>query len=272
MSVKDEYLIYRDSRGLKTNRFSHRVILQNFLKDRLEQIWDERPNFSNGGLLTNYMTRYAIGFAYYDCKPTPFCKERCYGLPISGLHDYYMLRLGVITSEAFKKGDLRFIDILYKKVGELRLKRLKIGHWGDAVLEQVPNIANLVRNLPNTTFWWYTRKKNIAIAANQLQIDNLRVYLSLDPSSDYPSHKEYPYGITYLFGDGEYHNGHDDILEDDRLVAIFPLKKGKHIEDPADYGVVDHPKICKEKYLMAKSGRKDTEICLSCSGRCNFSD
>lgn len=129
MTVRDEYLQFRDSKGLKTNRFNDRVILQKFLKDRIKQIWSERPNFSNGGLLTNYMTRYAIGFAYYDCRPTAFCQKRCYGLPIAGLHDYYMLRLGVITSESFRTGDSRFLSILHNKVKELRLMFLKIGHW-----------------------------------------------------------------------------------------------------------------------------------------------
>ena len=33
MTVKDEYLQFRDSKGLMTNRFNDRVILQKFLKD-----------------------------------------------------------------------------------------------------------------------------------------------------------------------------------------------------------------------------------------------
>ena len=121
MSIKDEYLFFRNSKGLKTNNFTDRVVLQNFLRDHLEEIWRENPNFTNGGLLSNYMTRFAIGFAYYDCRPSPFCKKRCYGLPISGLHDYYMLRLGVITSESLKTGDMRFVNILKSKIKQLNL-------------------------------------------------------------------------------------------------------------------------------------------------------
>lgn len=271
MTIKDEYLNFRNSMGLKTNKFKDRVILQNFIKENLEEIWIQKPDFTHGGLLSNYMTGYSIGFAYYDCNPTPFCRKRCYGLPISGMHDYFMLRLGVITSESFKNGDHRFINILKDKVKSLNLKCLKIGHWGDATLEQVPNITKMVKEIKNTTFWWYTRKKEIATAVNKYDLPNLKSYLSLDPSTEYPDNSEYPFGITYLFGDGLYHNKHEEILEDKRLVAVFPLKKGKFIEDPEEFGLAFHPKICKEKKLIAELGTKGHEICLACSGRCNYS-
>lgn len=100
MSVKEEYLDYRKSNDLKIAEFSDRVKLQTFLRERIDKIWAERPKFTNGGLLSNHMTGFALGFAYYDCRSTAFCRSRCYGLRISGLHDYYMLRLSVITSES----------------------------------------------------------------------------------------------------------------------------------------------------------------------------
>ena len=271
MSVKEEYLSFKKSNNLKTNLFKDRVVLQNFIKDRLEYIWREKPNFSNGGLLSNYMTRYAIGFAYYDCRPTAFCVERCYGLPIAGMHDYFMLRLGVITSESFKNGDRRFIGVLTDKLKELNPKCLKIGHWGDATLEQIPRFVALVKEIKYTKFWWYTRKIEIASAINSHGLPNLKAYLSLDPSTLYPSKIEYPYGITYLFGDGLYHNTHDEILNDERLIAVFPLKKGKHIEDPREYRLSHHQRICEEKRIMATTGGKANEVCLTCSGRCNYS-
>lgn len=99
MNIKDEYLAFRNTQGLKTSRFNDRVKLQDFIRGRLTEILREKPKFQNGGLLSNYMTRYAIGFAYYDCRPTKFCRERCYGLPLSDMYDYFMLRLSVITSE-----------------------------------------------------------------------------------------------------------------------------------------------------------------------------
>ncbi len=271
MRVKDEYLSFRNSNGLRTDVFKDRVILQNFIRERLEDIWRERPSFANGGLLSNYMTRYAVGFAYYDCKPTAFCIQRCYGLPIAGLHDYFMLRLGVITSESFKTGDYRFIDVLKSKLKELNLKCVKIGHWGDATLEQVPHFVELAKEINNTTFWWYTRKKEVAVAANGYHLSNLKSYLSLDPSADYPAMADYPFGITYLFGDGIYHKAHDEILKDDRLIAVFPLKKGRSIEDPRQYGLSLHSQICKEKQIIAETGGKGHEVCLACSGRCNYS-
>ena len=54
-------------------------------------------------------------------------------------------------------------------------------------------------------------------------------------------------------------------------VAIFPLKRRKFIEDPESFGLASHPKICKEKELTTKLGAKANEICLVCSGRCNYS-
>lgn len=267
MSIKDEYIRFRADNNLNTGIFEHRVRLQKFLRNRLDAIWSENPRFLNGGLFKNYMTRLAIGFAYYDCRPSTFCKSRCYGLPIGGIYDYFMLRLGMITSESLKTGDQRYLKPLSAKLKTLR--NLKIGHWGDAVLEQIPFIARLVAENPGTTFWWYTRKQEIAMAANERNLPNLRVYLSLDPTTNYPTYKEYPYGITYLLGDSQFHKRHEEILADPRLVAIFPLKKGRSVEDPSDYGIESHRKLCKEKEFLA-SGSRGNEMCLSCIGRCRF--
>ena len=161
MSVKEEYLSFKAANNLKTNIFEDRVKLQRFLKGRLEKIWSEGRKLTNGGLFNNHMTRLAMGFAYYDCRPTSFCKARCYGLPIGGGYDYNMLRLAVITSESLKEpGDPRYLRPLSEKLFNLRY--VKIGHWGDAVLEQVPVIAKIAKEKPNVTFWWYTRKIEIA--------------------------------------------------------------------------------------------------------------
>lgn len=270
MSVKDEYLAYRDGHGLKTGVFVDRVALQQLLRDRLEAIWSERPQFSNGGLLSNYMTGLALGFAYYDCRPSGFCKSRCYGLPIAGLHDYYMLRLGVITSEALKTGDQRFLIPLVRKLHALRPLVLKIGHWGDAVPQQVQHVAGVVQQFPATKFWWYTRKLEVALAGNKIDLPNLRVYLSLDPTTVFPRNEEYPYGITYLFGDSLRHTDHAAILADPRLVAVFPLKVRSHVEENAHREVVRHPRLCIEKDRAATHHSKGEHLCYSCSGRCNF--
>lgn len=147
---------------------------------------------------------------------------------------------------------------------------LKIGHWGDAVIEQVPNIATLVKENSSTIFWWYTREKEVALAANQLELPNLQTYLSLDPTTEYPGEGDYPYGLTYLFGDGMEHTNHLEILQDRRLVALFPLKIGRHIEEPEKLGIADHPHLCIEKRLSAQSSIDANEFCLSCFGRCNF--
>ena len=267
MSVKDEYLRFKTDNRLNTRLFDHRTLLQSFLRDRLESIWDEKPRFSNGGLLHNHMTRFAIGFAYYDCRPSEFCRTHCYGLALAGAFDYNMFRLAVLTSESLRTGDPRFLGPLSKQLRNL--KCVKVGHWGDAVLEQVPVVAKLVKENPNTTFWWYTRKQEIALEANKCDLPNLRAYLSLDPTTDYPASSEYPYGITYFFGDGLRHARHQDILEDRRLVALFAYKRGRSIENPGDYGVGSHPKLCEEKRLVV-SGAKTSEMCLSCVGRCRF--
>jgi len=267
MSVKDDYLKFKADNDLKTNRFKDRVLLQEFLRDRLGDIWRENPSFNNNGLFCNYMTQLAIGFAYYDCRPSQFCKTRCYGLPIAGIHDYYMLRLGVITSESLKTGDPRFLKPLFK--GVKNLKCLKIGHWGDAVLEQIPSVARLVAANSATTFWWYTRKQEIAQAVNECDLPNLRAYLSLDPTTKYPSCSEYPYGITYFFGDCLRHPRHQEVLSDPRLVALFPLKRGKSVENPGAYGVESHPKLCEEKRFLAMGFKKD-DMCLHCVGRCRY--
>lgn len=267
MSIKDEYLSFKAENNLKTGLFEDRVLLQNFLRERLEDIWNENPQFSHGGLLRNHMTRFAIGFAYYDCQPSNFCKVHCYGLPLAGPFDYNMLRLGVISSESLKTNDQRFLKPISERLK--RLDCLKIGHWGDAVLEQIPVLASLIAANPNTTFWWYTRKQEIAQAANECGLSNLRAYLSLDPTTRYPSYKEYPYGITYFFGNGLRHDKHQEILEDHRLVALFTRKRGRSIEEPQNYGVESHPKLCEEKRLLVLRAKTD-EMCLSCIGRCRF--
>jgi hypothetical protein len=113
-----------------------------------------------------------------------------------------MLRLSVITSESLKNGDDRFLSEVIHFIKSKNLKCLKIGHWGEAVMEQVQHIATLVKENSSTVFWWYIRKKQVALAVNQLELPNLRAYLSLDPMTEYPVEGDYPYGFTYLFGNG----------------------------------------------------------------------
>lgn len=151
MGVKEEYLAYRKRENLSTRRFEDRVVLQRFLRDRLDEMWEENPKFSHGGLFSNDMAGLALGFAYYDCEPTPFYKTRRYGLPSADVFDFNMFRLAVITSEALKTVDSRYLDRLLA-VTE-RLKCLKIGHWGDAVPAQIPTIAEVARRNPHTTCW-----------------------------------------------------------------------------------------------------------------------
>jgi hypothetical protein len=269
MSVMQEYLAYKNENGLKTGRFEDRKLLQEFLRDRVERIWTEGRNFSNGGFMQNYMTGYAFGFAYYDCRQSPFCKERCYGLPLNSPNDYPMFSLSVLTSESFKTGDIRYMNRVREWLKRSDIRTLKIGHWGDATPTQIPYISQIVSEFPQITFWWYTRKKEIAIAVNKLGLKNLKCYLSLDPTTDYPDHENYQFGITYLIGDGFRHEKHDIILKDDRLVAIFPLKKGKHVEDPRLSGIANHPKLCIEKELESRGEVRDN-MCLNCIGRCNY--
>lgn len=270
MTVAEEYLSFKRDSGLLPGKFSDRAKLQLFLRDRLERIWSEGLNFSHGGLQQNYMTGFSLGFAYYDCRPTPFCRTRCYGLPLGGVFDYNMLRLGVITSESLKTGDGRFLSLIRAQLRKLSLACLKIGHWGDAIPEQVPSIAEMATAFPSTKFWWYTRKQEVATTVNHLKLKNLRCYLSLDPDTLYPSKQEYPYGITYLYQNGHFHEQHDAILRDERLVAVFSMKKGQSVEDPADVGLATHPRICIEKKWKAERHTRGELLCLHCTGRCNF--
>lgn len=272
MSVKEDYMAYKNQQTLRPGDFHDRRKLQSFLRNRLDEIWQEGFTFSNGGLFSNYMTRYALGFAYYDCRPSSFCKEKCYGLPLGSVSDFNMLRLSVVTSESLKTGDNRYMNAVIQQLRKEPLECLKIGHWGDAVPEQIPNVAEIVRMFPSMTFWWYTRKKEIAMKVNQLGMKNLRAYLSLDPDpkTPYPNSDEYPYGITYVCGENHQHPRHDDIINDIRLVAIFSLKKGKAVEDPVKMGLANHPRICIEKKRKAQTHRRGELLCLACRGRCNF--
>lgn len=50
---------------------------------------------------------------------------------------------------------------------------------------------------------------------------------------------------------------HDDILNDERFVALFIIKRVKFIENPEDYlGFAYHPKLCIEKERLTESGKK----------------
>ena len=261
MKVLEEYKAYRRREGLNPSRFQDRIILQLFLRDRVEAIWREKPRLSHGGLFRNHMTGLAMGFAYYDCRPTGFCRERCYGLALSGIFDYHMLRLAVLTSESLKRRDPRYLRPLHRTLGSL--SHLKVGHWGDAVPEQLPALMDLVLHHPRVVFWWYTRKEEIARLGNELGLPNLRVYLSLDPTSPIPPRERYPHGFTYLFSASVPHPREKEILGDSRLVALFGLKRWGRMETH-----MDHPKMCPESLL--KRGDKGELICLRCQGRCNY--
>jgi len=272
MSVEEDYKDYKKQLALRPYDFHDRQKLQLFLRSRLDEIWREGFTFSKGGLFRNYMTRYALGFAYYDCRPSSFCKEKCYGLRLGGPYDFNMLRLSVVTSESLKTGDSRYINAVIQQLKKEPLECLKIAHWGDAVPKQIPNVAEIVRMFPSMTFWWYTRKEEIAMQVNQLGMKNLRAYLSLDPDPEtrYPNSDEYPYGITYVCGENHKHPRHKDIIHDIRLVAIFSLKRGKAVEDPVKMELANHPRICIEKKQKAQTHRRGEFLCLACRGRCNF--
>jgi hypothetical protein len=267
MTVQEEYLAFKKRSALSTRRFEDRVRLHRFLQANIKRLWAEMTSFSSGGLFSNDMTEYALGFAYYDCRPTRFCRERCYGLAIAGAFDFNMFRLAVLTSESLKTGDQRYLGVLIPAVRKLRC--LKIGHWGDAVLDQVPVVADVAKECSGTTCWWYTRKLEIAMSVNALGVPNLQAYLSIDPSTSYPSPSAYPFRLTYVFGDGQRHPEHDRILSDSRLAAIFLLKRGGKVQDPDDERVLHHPKLCREK-LIARVGGCTQGICLTCRRRCNF--
>ncbi len=270
--IEDEYIAYKHSENLSPTDFNDRVKLQLFLRDRIDKIWNENPQLSNGGLFKNKMTGYAIGFAYYDCNPSRYCRRYCYGLSTSGVYDYNMLRLAVITSESLKgTGNYKYIFTLRKFIKDNQLKHIKIGHWGDVVKEQVPIIIQkIVDYFPKVTFWWYTRKLEIAQEINSNLSDNLRAYLSLDPYTNYPSIEQYPNGITYLFDKSCFHSEHKNILQDKRLVAVFALKRGNHIEDIDEYSINKHIKACIEKEFFLKTRNHGEKFCLQCEGRCNF--
>lgn len=267
MSPKGKYLAFKKLYALSPRKFEDRVRLLIKLREDIDDLWDELSAFSHGGLYSNDMTEYALGFAQYDCRPTEFCVTRCYALALAGAFDFNMFRLAVLTSESLKTGDPRYLGVLIPRVK--RLKCLKIGHWGDAVLEQVPVLAEVARECSGTTCWWYTRKLEIATAVNELGMPNLRAYLSLDPSTCYPSFSDYPFGLTYVFGDGQRHPEHREILSDPRLTAIFLLKRGGRVQDPDEDRVLHHPKLCREKQA-SMTGSCPRGICLSCRSRCNF--
>ena len=268
MKMKDLYLSYKLENDLNPRLFSHRVNLQHFLHGHLDDIMAEHPKFTHGGLLTNRMTGKALGFAYYDCIPTEFCRTRCYGLPMAGVYDYNMLRQGVLVSELLRQRNAEFLKGLV--AASRACSHLKIGNWGDATIDQIPALLQLVKSCPETCFWWYTRKLDVATAANAEGCGNLRTYLSLDPCTSYPSPRNYPFGLTYVFGDGLRHPCHADILADDRLVAVFLLKKGRAIQDPNETSLMGHPRLCREKLMAARGQPKLQGVCLGCAGRCNY--
>lgn len=262
MGLKEEYLSFKRDNRLKPSIFEDRVKLQLFLRDRLEDIWREGPRLSHKGLFTNHMTSFSIGFAYYDCRPTSFCKVLCYGLPLSGVNDFYMFRLAVLTTESLKTNLKQFLIPLHEMVRPLT--HLKIGHWGDALVDHVPPVLRLAQDNSHTTFWWYTKKIEVATAANRDAPTNLKAYLSLDPDSEYPPPARYPYGFTYLFQDGYHHPLEREILGDSRLVAVFRVKKCNRNKN----GIL-YPKMCPVKGYSTGDERTTT-VCLKCLGKCNF--
>lgn len=257
--IKKTYLEHKRANGLDPSRFQDRKKLQLFLAEHIEELWREHHGFSRGGLYDNKMTGAALGFAYYDCRSTAFCSKWCYGLPLSGPYEYNMLRLGVMMSEGLKTHDERLLKPLRQQIRGMT--HLKVGHWGDATPEQVPVLLQLAEDNPKTTFWWYSRRREVVLLVNQSGRRNMKAYLSLDPDTKYPKRADYPFGFTYVFGDGRCHPHHGEILADDRLVAVFSLKRGKTAEPP-----IDHPMMCPAK---AAGSEADDGVCLTCAGRCN---
>jgi len=178
------------------------------------------------------------------CRPTPNCSKACYAK--RGPQSWPLpVRKHLWMSQYLAGPDIsRLID-------ECRhLRAVRLSGSGDLLEAHVPNLISLAKECHKTRFWGMTRKVEIAQLINNARLPNLRLLVTVDPTStlDTWNHRG-----KLCFGP---RHPQDRVPRDSRILAVFPA----HYSGRVESGMTRHQKDCPGVW-------HETSGCLAC-GRC----
>jgi hypothetical protein len=197
-------------------------------------------------LSTNRKTVVSINLPVRNCRPTRRCAAACYACegPIAWKNS---IRKALAVDAALRRGEIEGL------IWECRmLQGVRLCGSGDMTTEHTPAILKLAEACPDTTFWGFTRRREVAEAING-RCSNLSLILTFDITS--PKGRLRGYDGPLAFGP---RGPSDGVPDDPRIVVIFPEHHaGRTIAD-----IPEHPKDCP-----ATRGMDRHHVCQRC-GRC----
>jgi len=194
-------------------------------------------------LSTNRKTAVSINLPVRNCKPTRRCAAACYACegPIAWKNS---IRKALAVDAALRKGEIEGL------VWECRmLQGVRLCGSGDMTLDHVPAVIRLAEACPDTTFWGFTRRREVAEAINGGHV-NLSVIVTFDATS--PEGELRGYEGPAAFGP---RTSRDIVPDDQRIMVVFP----EHHAGRTIANVPEHPKDCP-----ATRGMNRRHACQRC--------
>ncbi len=179
-------------------------------------------------LSTNRKTAVSINLPVRNCKPTRRCAAACYACegPIAWKNS---IRKALAVDAALKRGEIEGL------IWECRmLQGVRLCGSGDMTLEHVPAILKLADACSDTTFWGFTRRREVAEEINGQHV-NLSVIVSFDTTSRKKELRGYKGPLA--FGPRA---ARDKVPDDQRIMVVFPEHHAGHTIP----NVPPHPKDC----------------------------
>ncbi len=161
-------------------------------------------------LSTNRKTAVSINLPVRNCKPTRRCAAACYACegPIAWTNS---VRKALAVDAALRKGEIEGL------IWECRmLQGVRLCGSGDMTLDHVPAVLRLAEACPDTTFWGFTRRREVAEAVNGQQAD-LSLIVTFDATS--PDRELQGYEGPLAFGPS---TPRDKVPDDQRIIVVFP--------------------------------------------------
>ena len=186
------------------------------------------PPRLNAILSTNKKTGTSLNLPVKNCRPTKRCAAACYACqgPISWKNS---IKKALAVDEILRSGEIEGLIWECRRLQDVRLNGS-----GDMTLDHVPGLLRLTEACPDTVFWGFTRKREIAEALNGKQ-QNLSLILSFDATS--PDTDIAGYDGPLAFGPNR---SEDQVPHDPRIIVVFP----EHHSGRTMKGVPAHLKDC----------------------------
>jgi hypothetical protein len=179
-------------------------------------------------LSTNRKTAVSINLPVRNCRPTRRCMAACYACegPIAWRNS---IRKALAVDVALRAGQVEGL------IWECRmLQGVRLCGSGDMTLDHVPAVVKLAEACPDTTFWGFTRRREVAEGVNG-RYSNLSLIVTFDATS--PDRELVGYKGSLAFGP---RRPSDEVPDDPRIIVVFP----EHHNGRTIPGVAAHPKDC----------------------------